>query len=254
MNSIRLGKGIGGAILTLTLLLGIGIVGGATASAQHRHDQGGYYGNDVYQVARDQGYRDGVDHGAEHARNRDRYNPQGTSHYKDATSGYRSGYGSKDGYKQAYREGFLRGYEAGYQQYGGYGQARGNDPYYGNNDPYYGRGSGGYGNSGGYGGYGRNDIYRVAEDQGYRDGIDHGAEHAREGKRYDPQSARHYKDGDNGYRSGYGNKDQYRQVYRESFLRGYDEGYRRSGGNGSYGRRNSRRRVADILGGILGRP
>ena len=250
MSSFRPGGRAGGALLTLTLIFGIALVAGATASAQYRRERGGYYGYDVYQAARDQGYRDGVDHGAEHARDGDRYNPEGTRHYKDATSGYRSGYGSKDAYKQAYREGFLRGYEAGYRQRGGYGRGRGSDPYYGEDDPYYRRDPGGYG---GYGGYGRGgDIYRVAEEQGYRDGVEHGAEHAREGKRYDPQTTRHYKDGDNGYRSGYGNKDQYRQVYRDSFRRGYDEGYNRSGGR--YGRRNTRGRVTDILGGILGRP
>ena len=248
MKSRKLGRRLGGAVLTFSLLFGITLAAGATASAQYRRDRGGY-GYDIYQAARDQGYRDGVDHGAEHARDRDRYNPQGTRHYKDATSGYRSGYGSKDAYKQAYREGFLRGYEAGYRQYGGYGQGRGNDPYYGNDDPYYGRDRGGYGR---YGGYGGSDIYRVAEEQGYRDGVEHGAEHAREGKRFDPESTRHYKDGDNGYRSGYGSKDQYRQVYRDSFRSGYEEGYNRYGGG--YGRRNSRRRVADVLGGIFGRP
>ena len=95
-----------------------------------------------------------------------------------------------------------------------------------------------------------NDVYRIAQDQGYRDGLDHGAEHAREGKRYDPESTRHYKDATSGYRSEYGNKDAYKQAYREGFRQGYDEGYRRYGGR--YGRRNSR--PIDILGNILRLP
>lgn len=250
MSSTHLNSRLVRMSLVFSLAVGVGLAMSTTANAQYDR-----YGYDIYRIARDQGYRDGIDHGAEHAREGHRYDPQGTSHYKDATSGYHSSYGNKDVYKQAYREAFRQGYDEGFRRdSGAYGRSRrSNDPYYRNDDPYYGNDNPYYRNSRNrdYGGY-RNDVYRIAQDQGYRDGVDHGAEHAREGKRYNPESARHYKDANNGYRSEYGNKDAYKQAYREGFRQGYDEGYRRYGGG--YGRRNSRSRAIDILGNILGRP
>jgi hypothetical protein len=87
------------------------------------------YGN-IYQLALNQGYNDGVNVGREDVYRRQSYNPQRSHYYKSATTGYSSGYGNKDAYKQAYREGFARGYDAGYRQYGG---GYGNRPYYGGN-------------------------------------------------------------------------------------------------------------------------
>ena len=242
MSSTHLNRKLAQLFIVFSLVIGVGLVMSTTVQAQY-----GRY--DIYQIAHDQGYRDGLDHGAEHAQEGHRYDPEGTRHYKDATSGYRSSYGSKDAYKSAYREGFHQGYDEGFRRSGGaYGRARGTyDPYY-RNDPYD-RNEPNYRNDRNrdYGRYG-NDIYRIAQDQGYRDGVDHGAEQAREGKRYNPESTRHYKDATSGYRSEYGNKDAYKQAYREGFRQGYDEGYRRYGGG--YGRRNSR----NILGNILGLP
>lgn len=237
------------AALTLAMAVGIGLATSAPAQAQHRNDHPhdrDYYGygrNDIYQMARQNGYHDGVEHGREHRLERKRYDPTGTRHYKDATDGYRSGSGDKDTYKQAYREGFRRGYDEGYY---GRGRSSGYDPYY-QDDPYYGddryrrddpynRGDRRQGDYGYYGG--RNDIYRIAQENGYRDGITHGAEHRSESKRYNPTSTRHYKDADDGYRSEYGSKDAYKQAYRDGFQRGYDEGFRRGG----YGRDNDHSR------------
>ena len=236
-------------ILSLSLIIGFGLAASSTTQAQYRNDRS--YGYDVYRMAGEQGYRDGVDHGAEHAREGKRYSPESARHYKDATAGYRSEYGNKDAYKQAYREGFRQGYDVGYGR-GGYGRTGSNDPYY-RNDPYNGRGDGRYGRRDDYGRYGGNDVYRIAGEQGYRDGVDHGAEHAREGKRYNPESARHYKDADSGYRSEYGNKEEYKRIYREAFRRGYDEGFRRDA-SGGYRRDDRSRRIGNILGDIFGRP
>jgi hypothetical protein len=263
MNKMNLRRAVKGALLSVSLVFGLMLVTSLTAQAQHRNrDDNGYgYGNgrNVYRIASQQGYRDGVDHGAEHLREGKRFNPEGTRHYKDGDEGYRSEYGNKDAYKQAYREGFRRGYEVGYRQYSDnrYPGRNRNDPNYGHDDDGYGSygdygNNGDYGDNGGNGGYGNNDIYRVARDQGYRDGVDHGAEHAREGKRYDPESTRHYKDGDEGYRRENGNKDAYKQAYRESFKRGYDVGFRQYSRGNNNGRTNNRRNTGGILGSIFG--
>lgn len=88
---------------------------------------------------------------------------------------------------------------------------------------------------------GRDSLYRVASEYGYRDGVEHGAEHRREGHRYDYTDPRHYKDATNGYRSEYGSKEAYKQAYREAFRQGYDEGFR-GNSRGGYNQRNSRSR------------
>jgi hypothetical protein len=235
------------AFLMFSLLVGIAFIASApSAQAQYRNDP--YYGNDIYRIAQDQGYRDGIEQGAKDGRDRNRYRPEESGRYRDATRGYRSEYGNKEAYKQAYRDGFRRGYDQGFRQYTS-GQS--NDPYY-RNDPY-GRGNDPYGRTGDYG-YGRYDIYQVAQDQGYRDGIERGAKDARDGDRYNPEGTSQYKDGDRGYRSEYGNREEYRRIYRDAFRRGYDESYRRQD-RGGYNRGGDRaRRIADILGTIFGRP
>ena len=124
-----------------------------------------------------------------------------------------------------------------------------------NNGGYYGNGGygtyGGYGRNGGYGNYGYN-VYQIAADRGYQDGLSTGQEDAYRGQSYDPQRSHYYKNGTYGYSSSYGSKGQYKQAYRDGFLRGYRDGYSRNGryGRGGYGRS----RAGDILGGIFGRP
>jgi hypothetical protein len=90
----------------------------------------GYYGNggysnNVYRYAQQNGYRDGLNKGTEEASRNKRYNPQGTSTYKNATNGYEGRYGNKDAYKQAYRQAFLDGYDRGYNQNSRYGNRNG---------------------------------------------------------------------------------------------------------------------------------
>jgi hypothetical protein len=74
-------------------------------------------------------------------------------------------------------------------------------------------------------------MYRIAQDNGYRDGLRQGQDDVNRRRRYDYNDDSRYRDASNGYRSEYGNRDAYRNAYREGFKRGYDEGYRRSGNN-----------------------
>ena len=119
-----------------------------------------------------------------------------------------------------FREGFVRGYEQGYQQYAGYRNNRSNNRSYGR-----------------YGGYGNQ--YEL--NRGYQQGIETGSSDAQRRQSYDPQRSKHWRNART-------------QEFREGFARGYDEGYRRYAyNNGRYGN-NSGVGIADILGGILGRP
>lgn len=84
--------------------------------------------------------------------------------------------------------------------------------------------------------YGNYNIYQIARQQGYSDGLGTGAADAQRGKSYKPQRSHYWKDGTDGYNSSYGNKGQYKQVYRDAFVQGYREGYQRYAG---YDRRSN---------------
>jgi hypothetical protein len=80
-------------------------------------------------------------------------------------------------------------------------------------------------------GYGRGGIYQIAQNQGYQDGLNTGANDANRGQSYDPQRSHYYRNATYGYNSSYGNREAYKQAYRNGFLRGYQEGFQRYGGN-----------------------
>lgn len=71
----------------------------------------------VAQVARLNGYRDGVREGAKDARDGDRYDPFGEHAYKDGATGYISKYGNRKDYQQNYRQSFVRGYKESFDRY-----------------------------------------------------------------------------------------------------------------------------------------
>jgi hypothetical protein len=77
---------------------------------------------------------------------------------------------------------------------------------------------------------------RIAYDNGYRRGFDHGVEEARAGRAGNYRNDRAYRDADWGYDRRYGPRGQYRQVFRDGYEAGYRDGYSRSRG-GSYGGR-----------------
>ena len=86
-----------------------------------------------------------------------------------------------------------------------------------------------YRRSGGYG-----NVYQIAVNQGYQDGVYTGQRDAQRGQNYNPQRSHFYRNGhgdygDYGNNGRYGDRYQYQQAYRQGFLRGYDEGFRRYG-------------------------
>lgn len=90
----------------------------------------------------------------------------------------------------------------------------------------------------GYGNYGS--IYQVAQQRGYQDGLNTGANDARRGQSYNPQRSHYYQNATYGYDSSYGNKNEYKQAYRQGFLQGYRQGFQQYGGynrNGTYNQR-----------------
>ena len=72
--------------------------------------------NDVYRVARQNGFHDGQDVARSFRNDRDRNYPERTREYKRATNGYYSSLGNKNAYKDAYRQAFLEGYKTALYQ------------------------------------------------------------------------------------------------------------------------------------------
>jgi hypothetical protein len=123
---------------------------------------------------------------------------------------------------------------------GRYNRSRNNNDggYYDRNGNYHPNNNGGYNRNGGYGNGGyNNSFYRIAQQNGYNDGLRKGAEDARE-RHNNPQGTSEYKRATNGYDSSYRDKEGYKQAYRQAFLQGFDEGQNRYYNNGRYGNRN----------------
>ncbi|HEX8368056.1 MAG TPA: hypothetical protein VF604_05910 [Pyrinomonadaceae bacterium] len=81
----------------------------------------------------------------------------------------------------------------------------------------------------------------VAEQYGYEDGLQDGADAGRERDAYHPENSGDWQKGTNGYEDRFGSKKAYRQAYREAYLEGYREGYRRYTGRTYTNARNYRK-------------
>jgi hypothetical protein len=79
------------------------------------YNYGRYNRNDMYRIAQENGYRDGLSQGQNDSARRRSYNYEDDGRYRSASSGYRSEYGDRYTYSQAYRDGYRRGYDQGYR-------------------------------------------------------------------------------------------------------------------------------------------
>jgi hypothetical protein len=75
----------------------------------------------------------------------------------------------------------------------------------------------------------------VAQDEGYRLGLEAGLSDRRRGDAFNFTNESAYRHGDFGYRSEYGSRDRYREDFRTGFAAGYREGYGYVGIRGEYG-------------------
>jgi hypothetical protein len=82
----------------------------------------------------------------------------------------------------------------------------------------------------------RQDIYRIAQQNGYQDGLRSGQQDRRYNRRSDYRGTDEYRNAVNGYRREFGDRNVYQQAYRDSFRRGYEEGYRSTTGNSRWPR------------------
>ncbi len=195
-------------------LLGLGLwFMPSTAGADDKHRAGNL---DTREVGYEHGYRDGYSHGLDAKEHGKNLNLKDI----DADHDYHSSFGPKDAYKAGYREGYEEGAKDAYS--GSRARLeeifRYEDPKFDVDRP----------------GEDRTVvIYRdrkwsyqdVANDVGYRDGINAGLKDFQEGKKFDPQRHDSFKDADHGYDKAFGPKDDYKRAYRAAYEAGYRAGY-----------------------------
>ena len=244
LNGLR--RMVSGAALTLALMLGIT----AAAQAQYRNYDDRYYRNDDQvrwskERTRDYAFKLGYHSGYMDARRvwKDGYraNAKDMPGYRDNDNGWLAWMGYQSDYRSSYRSGYESGFRdsqasrtARYDK-DDVARALGNDPHnvyrddnYYDNDPYYrNRRSDDYRN----GRYDRNDIYRVAQQNGYSEGFKAGQNDQARRRNYDYTDTNEFRNGMRGYRSEYGDRNLYRQAFQQGFQRGYDDGYRRRTSN-----------------------
>ena len=206
----------------------------APAGAQPGWRQGPAYGQGP---AYDNGYRAGFDIGARDARDGRAFDVRRHDEYRDGDRGYDRRYGNRGQYKQVFRTGFDRGYNDGYARYGRAGRAiprnRGYEYPRSSRYPDYERYPDRYpsypGTRGGYG------YYSPAYDRGFSEGYDKGLDDGRDGRQFDVERHKWYREGDRGYEREHGSRDRYKVEYRDAFRQGYERGYNegRGGSRGS---------------------
>ena len=124
MYSINICKIKKTAIL-LSLVFGFVLISDTAVQAQNRYyrnnRQHKVYINDYRsegtEAARQYGYEDGFEDGADAGRERDAYHPENSGDWQKGTNGYEDKFGNKKLYKQAYRSAYLQGYKDGYSRY-----------------------------------------------------------------------------------------------------------------------------------------
>lgn len=153
MKANMLKKRIMGALLGLSLLVGIGITSSLTAQAQWQNDQwrrdraaqreqirrqrewqreqrrqqrvyrndDWRYNNgvsfDLRQTALNAGYNEGIKEGRKDRQNGDRFEFRDEEDYRNANTDYSSRLGNREVYRQYFRQGFANGYNDGYRGY-----------------------------------------------------------------------------------------------------------------------------------------
>jgi len=137
-------------------------------------------------------YRQGYDQGPDDARRHRGFHPD-ANRYREADD----------------RRSYRTGYEAGYRSLGDHDRS---------NSGYYGNGAG-YGGGRGYG-----NMNSIAEQNGYRDGMNDGRKDSATGHSFRPTQDDNYKNAP-GYSSTMGDRQQYKDVYRQGYQRGYQVGY-----------------------------
>jgi hypothetical protein len=258
MNWNQTTKKVLNVALMLTFMIGIGLAASAPAEAQWRNGQwrngqgrndgrGRWDENRTRQAGVIYGYLMGYRNGAFVLRNGYRVNMRDLDDYRDDSQGWISGMHFRDEYRSSFR----RGFELGFRDAQSNRQRRytRNDlervlddtirNVYGQNslddddwerrnrdrwNDRYGRNDRDWRDRDGR--FDRNEISRIAQQNGYREGLEQGREDRARRRSFDVDNSSEYRNALIGYRSEFGDRSFYQQAFREAFRRGYNEGYR----------------------------
>jgi flagellar biosynthesis/type III secretory pathway protein FliH len=247
MNGLR--KRISTAALMFAMAIGIGLSASTSAQAQWRNDNYVRWDRErTRQYALLLGYHNAYSEGKEVAERRGRVDYRNMPGYRQGTNGWLAWMGHQDTYRDSYRRGYEAGFKDGQERRGRrYGKddvervlgdslknVYGNDSY-DYDDDYYdrnGRRDGDW-NDRRDGGWNdrndRNNVYRIAQQNGYNRGLRSGQEDRARRRSYDYDDTSEYRNATEGYRSQYGDREAYRQGFRDGFRQGYEDGYRGRG-------------------------
>lgn len=79
------------------------------------------------------------------------------------------------------------------------------------------------------------EIRRVAMENGYREGAEHGAHDRRERATFNSRHGDVYQEADRGYRDEFGSRGEYQNAFRQAYQQGYSDAYYGRGRGGRYG-------------------
>ena len=215
---------IAGAILGLTVLIGIGISSSTTGHAQDRNwDHYGNYGGSVElrQTALNAGFNEGVRQ-ANNDRQNGRQSDYGNSDvYRRATQNYNSRLGDRELYRRYFREAFESGYNSNGDSWGNFGR---DDRYRypdrnNNGNQRRGRNWDGYGN---YGGSAQ--LRQTALNAGFNEGFKQGRKDRNSRDRFGFQSQSVYQKATKDYSSRLGDREVYRRYFRQAYENGFADG------------------------------
>jgi hypothetical protein len=233
------------------LLLVFSVLLGASAQAQqyrdYQNDRYGQQGSWSRERTRDYafklGYHQAYSEAGDYVRHGERPNFRNMPGYRNDVNGYLVVMGNRDDYRNSYRRGYEQGFNdslngrprrygkrAVEEALGGRLKDVYNDDRYDQDDWYNGRRDDRDWNRDNRDGRNdhndRNDTYRIAQQNGYREGLRQGQDDASRRRNSNFENDNRYRDALSGYRPQLGNREEYRRAYREGFRQGYEEGYR----------------------------
>jgi hypothetical protein len=209
VKSINWKNSIGGVVLSLSIMFGLGIALGPTAQGQYNRGQWdrGRLARFAFALGYDLGYKDAAQGSYRSYRDMQRY--------RDANEGWEDPMGTRTVFRDNFRRGFGQGFmDARASRAPRFSQADADRVRAELSEA---RGGGGQ--------HDRDYTNRMADQNGYRDGLRLGRIDSHRGRRTDVEAISSFRSGMSGYRSQYGDREAYRQAYREAFRRGYEEGF-----------------------------
>ena len=199
--------------LMLAIVVGVGVAApSSTAQAQDRYGSTHWDRGRVGRYALALGYNRGY----EDASQRSYRNYRDVPRWREGSEGWQDPMGNRTVFRDTFRRGYAQGFmDARAGRARRYNQSdldRMSSEFNGGGVRQPERGD-------------RDSFSRIAEQNGYRDGLRHGSYDANHRRRVDVDNISQFRSALNGYRPQFGDRDSYRQAYRDGFRRGYEESF-----------------------------